>query len=133
MAAPVFKVCGSCRHMWPTWQAFVTDPEVRLLGLQSPAAVPDANVLVFEHGCGSSVSILTRRLRHLVPDHPALGWPSLRETDGCPRHCLDRADRSPCGERCRHAMDREILAMVAGLQATRKQRHRPVPEWPPAL
>ena len=126
-----FKVCGSCRRAWVTWEEFVTDPEVRLLGLQSRASVPDATVLVFEHWCGSSVSILTRRLRHLVPDHPAARWPSLRGTDECPGRCLEVSDHGPCDQHCRHALDRDILAIATALQATRKHGRRPAMEVPP--
>ena len=130
----MFKVCGSCRRAWPTWESFVTDPEVRLLGLQSRASLPDATVLVFEHWCGSSVSILTRRLHHLFPDHPAAKWPSLRGTDECPAHCLVFSDHGRCVELCRHALDREILALATALQATRKYGRRPLREvLPPAL
>jgi len=134
VADAIFKVCGSCRRAWPTWEAFVTDPEVRLLGLQSRASLPDATVLVFEHWCGSSVSILTGRLHHLVSHHPAAKWPSLRDTDACPGHCLDFNDHRRCVERCRHTLDREILALATALQATRKYGRRPSREvLPPAL
>jgi len=132
-AAPVFKVCGSCRHTWRTWEDFVTDPEVRLLGLQSSATVPDATVLVFEHFCGTSVSMLTRRLYHLVPDHPAADWPSLRGSDECPGHCLDRADRAPCSQRCRHSLDRDVMALIIALRLARKRGVQPKPDWRPGL
>ncbi|NJD17899.1 MAG: hypothetical protein FIA95_01235 [Gemmatimonadetes bacterium] len=131
LATEVFKVCGSCRRTWHTWEEFVTDPEVRLLGLQSRASVPEATVLVFEHFCGGSVSILTHRLHHLVPGHPAAGWPSLRDTDRCPAHSLDISDHRRCVERCRHVLDREIVAIATALQATRKYGRRTFPEPPP--
>ena len=63
-----FQTCGSCRRTWETWESFVLDPAVRLLGLQAVITNPDVYLLVFEHGCGSSVSILSRRLRHLLPE-----------------------------------------------------------------
>jgi hypothetical protein len=131
VATEVFKVCGSCRRTWSTWEEFVTDPEVRLLGLQSRASLPDATVLVFEHFCGSSVSILTKRLHHLVPHHPGAKWPSLRDTDECPGLCLDLSERGRCVAPCRHALDREILAIAVALQATRKYGRRPTREAPP--
>ena len=129
--AGAFKVCGSCGRLWDTWDAFVTDPEVRLLGLQSIAAVPEATLLVFEHFCGSSVSVLTRRLHHLVPDHPAAQWPSLRGTEECPGLCLSLAERDPCDRHCRHARNREILALASVLQAGRKARRPPPLDVPP--
>jgi hypothetical protein len=131
VSAAVFKVCGACRRSWHTWEAFVTDPEVRLLGLQLRASLPEATVLVFEHFCGSSVSILTRRLYHLVPNHPGAKWPSLRDSEDCPRHCPDFSDHGRCVASCRHALDREILAIAVALQATRKYGRRPSHEVPP--
>ncbi len=130
-ASAMFKVCGSCRRAWPTWESFVTDPEVRLLGLQSRASLPEATVLIFEHWCGSSVSILTSRLRYLVPHHPGAKWPCLRGTDQCPGHCEDFSDHGRCVEPCRLALDREILAIAVALQATRKYGRRPSMEVPP--
>lgn len=131
VAADPFKVCGSCGRLWPTWEAFVTDPDVRLLGLQSIAAVPEATLLVFEHWCGSSVSVLASRLHGLLPDHPAAGWPSLRGTPECRGHCLSLSDHGPCDRRCRHARDREILALATALQAARKARRPPPRDVPP--
>jgi hypothetical protein len=113
------KVCGSCGRPWPTWDDFFGDPHLRLLGLQAVTRVPDANLLVFEHRCGSSVSLLTKRLRHLVPEHPADAWPSLRGSDECRRHCLSLEDHGACGRPCRHARDRDLLALVEGLVACR--------------
>lgn len=122
-AAPsghAFKVCGSCGRPWPTWDDFVGDPQVRLLGLQAVPHLPEASVLVFEHRCGSSVSVLTRRLHHLLPEHPALEWPSLRGTEACRRHCLSLADHEACDRRCRHALDRDLLALVSAAGSGRR-------------
>lgn len=109
-----FKTCGSCRFAWTTWEDFVADRGVRLLGLQALAGVPGASVLVFEHRCGSSVSVLTRRLYHLVPA-PDEAWPSLRGTAQCGRHCLSLTDHALCDRPCSHRRDRDILALVERL------------------
>ena len=115
----VFKTCGSCRQNWSSWEDFAYDPALRLLGLQAIAGVPDASLLVFEHRCGSSVSVLTRRLRHLVPDHEAAGWPSLRGTDECAGHCMQLGDNSACPRRCRNARDRALIGLVMRLHEQR--------------
>ena len=113
-----FKLCGSCGRPWPSWDEFVADPQVRLLGLQAVANVPDASLLVFEHRCGSSISVLTKRLHHLVPDpHPE--WPSLRGTDSCPRHCFALEDHGACDRRCANSRDRDILQLVERIHANR--------------
>lgn len=111
MNAP-FKSCGSCRKHWYSWERFVVDPDLRLLGLQAIAGVPDASLLVFEHRCGSSVSVLSKRLRHLLPDHEAANWPSLRGTHECPGHCAVLGDMATCEMRCRNSRDRDLMRLV---------------------
>ena len=117
-----FKSCGSCRTPCPSWEEFVTDPQVRLLGLQAIAGVADASLLVFEHRCGSSVSVLTKRLRYLLPEHQGANWPSLRGTDQCPGHCLHLGDMSVCPRECRNGRDRELIKLVQRLHASRDSR-----------
>ena len=116
-AAVPFQICGACKRQWPTWDRFVLDPAVRLLGLQSVIANPDVNLLVFEHGCGSSVSILTRRLRHLLPE-PEPGDPPARlmGTDQCRGHCLHLEDLEACDAPCINARDRELILLVQRLK-----------------
>ncbi len=114
-----FRVCGACKQSWASWDAFVGDPGIRLLGLQALTDVPDASVLVFEHRCGSSISVLTRRLLHLLPlpDPAQSEWPSLRGTAECRRHCFSLEDQAPCDRHCRNARDRELLTLVKELRA----------------
>ena len=108
-----FQVCGSCRCAWSTWESFVLDPAVRLLGLQSEITLPDVNMLVFEHGCGSSISILSRRLRHLLPE-PEPGNPKVRllGSDECRGHCLHLVDLEACDAHCSNARDRKLILLV---------------------
>ena len=118
-AGPAFKVCGSCRRPWRSWEEFAADPDVRLLGLQAVINVPDASVLVFEHRCGSSISVLTRRLRHLLPPATGSELPVLRGTDQCARHCFDLGDHARCDRPCSNARDRELLGLVQDIHARR--------------
>jgi hypothetical protein len=118
----VFKSCGACRTAWSSWEDFSADPRLHLLGLQAIAGVPDASLLVFEHSCGSSVSVLARRLRYLLPEHPAAGFPSLRGTDQCAGHCLQLGDLEPCSRNCRNARDRALLSLITDFQAARDRR-----------
>jgi hypothetical protein len=114
-----FAACGSCRRRWPSWDEFVLDPAVRLLGLQAVITVPDANLLVFEHGCGSSVSVLTKRIRHLLPPVDGAALASLRGTEHCPGHCLSLADLAACDRPCVNARDRELIRIVQQVQQER--------------
>ena len=106
----VFRVCGACGHVWRSWEEFVRDPGVRLLGLQAITSVPDANLLVFEHRCGSTVSVLASRFRQLLPDSQDFsGRPSLRGTDQCSQYCLSLDSLEQCNKPCINARDRRLI------------------------
>ncbi len=108
-----FQVCGACRSAWPTWEAFVLDPGVRLHGFQPVATDPDINLLIFEHRCGSSISVLTQRLRHLLPQ-PQPDQPHIRlmGSDECRRHCRKLTDLEACDAPCSNARDRDLIRLV---------------------
>jgi hypothetical protein len=74
------------------------------------------NLLVFEHRCGSTVSILTSRLRYLLPEHTGQDWRSLRGTEQCPGHCLSLADLEACDRPCTNAHDRQLIRIVQQLK-----------------
>src|SRR5512143_3905770 len=87
-SSAVFKRCGSCHRAWPDERSLIDDPGLRLLGLQAVPGLPDANLLVFEHDCGTSVSVLATKLRHLLDQAAGDDWPRLYGTDACAGHCL---------------------------------------------
>ena len=108
-----FKTCGMCGKVWPAWQDFVVDPRLRLLGLQAIPRSPDANALVFEHECGTTVSILATKLRHLLSDlHVGEGLPPLYGTALCNKHCSRLEDLSACDNECRNSGDRRLTLLV---------------------
>lgn len=112
-APPPFQICGACKQAWPTWEDFVVDPAIRLLGFQAVIANADLNLLIFEHRCGSSVSILARRLRHLLPVQEA-ERPSamLFGTSDCHGHCRFLANLEMCDSPCVNAHDRRLILMI---------------------
>ena len=101
----------------------ILDPAVRLPGLQATITVPDVNLLVFEHDCGSSISILSRRLRHLLPE-PRPDAPATRRlgTELCWGHCLLLGDLEACEAPCSNARERELIRL---LQDTKKEARVP--------
>ena len=97
---------------------------MRLLGLQFDPAFPEINLLVFEHVCGSSISILSKRLSHLLPGLPtAAPSSSLRGTDQCRRHCRRLEDLEACDAPCVNARDRGLIRLI---QALKGEGHKPV-------
>jgi hypothetical protein len=123
-----FQMCMSCKRTWSTWDSFVLDPAVRLLGLQAVITNTDFNLLVFEHGCGSSISILSRRLRHLLPE-PEAGDPPARllGTDQCRGHCLRLEDLEACDAPCSNARDRELILLVQRMKREAVIRKKSLP------
>jgi hypothetical protein len=105
-----FRLCGSCGQAWWSWEDFVRDPGVRLLGLQAVAHLPDANLLVFEHRCGSSVSVLASRFHRFLPDFgDDAGQVSLRGSDQCSGRCFRLEDLQQCDRACINARDRSLV------------------------
>jgi hypothetical protein len=117
-AAPApFRLCGCCQHAWATWHEFVLDPDLRLLGLQVVPGAADANVLVFDHCCGSSISVLVRRVRHLLPDVDDTALPPVEVgLDTCRRHCRDLEAFLACERACPKARDRRIVQAIVRLR-----------------
>jgi hypothetical protein len=115
----IFRVCGACGHVWQSWEEFVRDPGVRLLGLQAITDLPDANLLVFEHRCGSSVSVLASRFREFLPDSQDFSdRPSLRGTDQCSRLCLHLDNLQQCDKPCINARDRRLILRLLEMKRT---------------
>jgi hypothetical protein len=78
------------------------------VGLQFLPTAPEANLLVFEHECGSSISIFARRLRHLLPEAP----PEKRRIRECPGRCLMIKDLEICNAPCSAARDRQLVRLI---------------------
>jgi hypothetical protein len=122
MPERAFKECGSCRHTWADSRSFIADPAVRLLGLQAIPGLPDSNLLVFEHRCGSSVSVLALKLRHLLPpDDQAAEQPVLFGTEACRGHCRVIENLASCTQPCANARDRRLAVLIADTKAGRGQ------------
>lgn len=122
LTAPApFRLCGSCLREWLSWHDFVVDPEIRLLGLQAVPNLPDGNLLVFDHACGTSISLPVRRLRRHLPDlaEEALP-PAALGLEECRRHCPDLDDLVACERPCVKARDRRIVQLIQRLKREAK-------------
>jgi len=73
--------------------------------------------MVFEHNCGSSISLLARRLRHLVPEPESEApLPLLFGTEQCQGHCRHLEDLEACVAHCRNNRDRALILLVQCLK-----------------
>jgi hypothetical protein len=117
IAGEPFLRCGSCGATWARWQDCLLDAELRLLGLQVVAHLPQANLLVFEHRCRTTVSVLAQRLHPLLEaDDAAL--PRLYGGDQCSQHCLTLDNLLGCDRRCANARYRRLAQLVAEIKRT---------------
>ena len=119
MSEGPFPRCGSCRKGWRDWREFVLDPGLRLLGLQVIPDLTEANLLVFEHDCGSSLSVLVSRLRPFLADEAEdTVLPSLYGSETCLQHCRLLEDLEVCDRPCANARDRRLAVTVQTVKRT---------------
>jgi hypothetical protein len=118
-SASPFRKCGSCGKEWRHWRDFVLDPRLRLLGLQAYPELPDANLIVFEHSCGTSVSVLAKRLRPMFhePDGGST-LPLLFGTESCSGRCRRIEDLQECDRACVNARDRRLMLRLLEMRRT---------------
>ena len=117
-AVEAFRACGSCGTEWMTPQDFLHDRRLLLIGLQVAAHRPEANLIVFEHACGSTVSVLTSRLGPLDPEAGAGGdFPDRYGSEECRGLCRQLDEWSSCDRPCVNARDRRLLQSVIALKA----------------
>ena len=117
-SGPAFQKCGSCGQAWDLWPDFVLDSGIRMIGFQAFPGLPEANLLLFEHRCGSSISILARRLRHILPaSQETADLPNLFGAETCNQHCRFLEDLSACDRSCINARDRQLILLVAKMKS----------------
>ena len=97
-----------CNKTWRTWQGFVADPDIQVVGLQAVPSVPRANVLVFLHkGCGS-ISVKTSTLRDLMGEPGSSNRDRGLENEPCDGCFRDLEDLAKCQKACVIAGDRRL-------------------------
>jgi hypothetical protein len=115
-----FQKCGSCGRRWGEWPDFILDPEIQPIGFQAFPGLPDSNLLIFEHRCGSSISVLAKRLRHILADsEQAADLPVLFGTNECSGHCRFLENLEGCDRLCINARDRRLILKLLKMKRDR--------------
>jgi hypothetical protein len=60
-----FKICTSCERRWDTREQFLDDPTIVLLGYQSFLPDDVLGLFMFNHDCGTTLTIRAARLEDL--------------------------------------------------------------------
>ncbi|MFZ5761082.1 MAG: hypothetical protein ACOY32_15820 [Thermodesulfobacteriota bacterium] len=110
MENEIFKTCPSCGMAWADWSLFLADPATSLIGYQAFWGDLLEGLFLFNHRCGTTMSISVGDLRHLYSG--PVGQRRLAGTDACAGMCLHTMDIRPCPTDCECAYIREIMQIV---------------------
>ena len=106
----VFKICPVCDFPWPTREAFLRDPALKLIGYQVNFAKLKLGHFLFNHSCKATLGV-----------HANAFWDLYQGTvfmeratggDQCPEYCLHQDVLDPCQAQCECAFVREILQVI---------------------
>jgi hypothetical protein len=105
-----FKTCNKCGAEWADREAFLADPDLRLIGYQVDFADLKAGLFMFNHSCRTTLAFRAEVFADLYSG-PIFGE---RRTGGpdCLGYCLHREELRPCPAKCECAFVREILNVV---------------------
>ena len=105
-----FKTCGNCGFAWTDRDAFLSDPDLRVVGYQCMFDDLRAGLFMFNHSCNTTLALKAEAFADLYSG-PIFGE---RRTGGpdCLGYCLRREELRPCPAKCECAFVREILQLV---------------------
>jgi len=105
-----FKTCPSCGREWTDRTAFLTDPEVMIIGYQAHFEELTTGLFLFNHSCGTTFSLPVHAFTDLY------NGPVFRErktgSPDCQGYCLKRDCLGPCPAECECAFVREIIGII---------------------
>ena len=116
----MFKQCSNCHKVWRTYQEFLADPSVTLVGYQVSFKDLESGLFIFNHSCKTTMGIPANLFTHLY-DGPIFKE-RLTGTDKCPEHCLHKYDLEPCPYECECAYVRAVLQVVKNWPKERERR-----------
>ena len=113
-----FKRCSLCGYRWDSREAFLTDPNVEIVGYQVNFDSLSLGLLLFNHSCRGTLSVAAEVFRDIY-DGPVF---SERATGGeeCPGHCLHQRNLKPCPAQCECRYIREIIEIIKGFRPNQR-------------
>ncbi len=108
----IFKRCPYCdQRTWSTRDAFLADPEIRLIGYQAYLARPSRSLMLFNHSpCGTTLALPLPRFDDLYtgPRYET----SYYDSERCEHRCAHVSDLQRCANPCVHAAAREVVQII---------------------
>jgi len=110
----IFKKCPCCRFEWKKRDDFLYDKDLEIIGYQSNLDALELGLLLFNHKCGTTLSVSVEGFRDLY-DGPVY---SESKTGGgeCPGYCLHRDELRRCPTKCACAWARELVQIIKNIE-----------------
>ena len=108
-----YRKCNNCGHVWPTREAFLTDPALVLIGYQASFQYLAAGFFLFNHereDCRTTLAVPAGDFFDLYAG--PLFEERLAGSKECPAYCLQQNELARCPARCECAFVREVLQIV---------------------
>jgi hypothetical protein len=107
----MFKQCTKCHLIWKDRNAFLSDPDIGMIGYQVNFEDLQLGFFLFNHlSCQTTLAISAARFIDLY-DGPIYAQ-AKTGTEECEAHCLHKNDLEPCGVPCECAYVREIIQIL---------------------
>lgn len=107
----MFKQCTKCERTWEDRNAYLCDPDIRLVGYQINFDDLKLGIFLFNHlSCQTTLAIDAAKFIDLY-DGP-IYTESQKGTEACEEHCLYTDDLERCANHCECAYVREIIQIL---------------------
>ncbi|OGV53648.1 MAG: hypothetical protein A2X49_06245 [Lentisphaerae bacterium GWF2_52_8] len=118
MEKELFKKCNCCGSTWRSIDDFLSDPAIKLIGYQANFVELELGLFLFNHSCGSTMSIEVQTFSHLY-DGPFFKK-RMTGSPTCQGLCIKRHELGRCPTECECAYVREVMQII---QAWPKKSH----------
>lgn len=105
-----FKKCRKCGYQWPSREAWLRDPALKMVGYQANFKALETGILLFNHSCRTTLAVHASEFKDLH-DGPIFKERATG-SESCPGHCLHKTDLAPCPVRCECSYIRHIIQLI---------------------
>ena len=107
----MYKRCTNCNYRWESRDAFLSDPNIVIIGYQVNFEKLQLGYFLFNHTtCQTTLAIHAADFVDLY--HGPIYSERKSGTAECESHCLHRDDLGQCSAKCECSYIREIIQIV---------------------
>ena len=106
----MFKKCSLCSYPWKDRNAFLSDPDIEIIGYQASFDEVKDGLFLFNHECKTTLALQVILFDDLYRG-PRCDM-ALAETEECSGYCLDINALSTCSAKCKYAYVRDIIQII---------------------